>query len=878
MEQEKLYSDWQSTAGRVFWGIVIVAISTIFVNFFDLVAGIAAFIEWALRHSQGNDVGFTDTTVFKIGVTAHIVNIIGYVLYFVGLTAFAQIQQTANAARYVYKARTALIVLLITSIVGTVFMFVAGIPFIGLLFAFVIWLLYVIGYFIMKGAYDGLMHCDDFSGIAKLGAKNVRYAAVCMLRLLFAPIVLFFLSIVLILGSGVSITHIIAMAANLEQLAQNLGWLILVLIVINFIILCFMLAWSFCALIWPMMGWYRIKNGGPADVMIIIEEDVPADDTEAKSEEEEQTVGEHVAENKPAETPVVSAPVEKLPETMEYIEQEPVDDSRKKWYYIGGAVAAAVIAVSCFFAFSGGSGNDNNPLGVQKPKWEKFVKVNTSDVKLYKEASTDSPVLQEAIENIDSDMAGNILMWQSDKKPRGYNVDDYCVMENTIYPVIDENDEWYRVHIGNREITEAYIQKIHCEEVKPEPITKKIIDKVKTDNWTTHKLVEKGEFANLYLERYFNEMGDGETIITGVLIDGCIVVPDECNFRPCKKDTIGTDIYNSVNSSDYNDWWMNCPKEYWKASPEVGDGIFDANKLTDSDIQKIVLAMRPQGNTASKVYYYFPTVATDRFIEFEYSFSPATTVVVEEGQAVVTDFRVEGEKLIATIDGEDREVDLDFGNIKLFGVKDLDGDGSMEAVISHFMTSINGEPVDRPLVVYYDAESDKLKLTDKMELTYESEPTFEGSDGGIIMVQHEGLKTIRYAFEDKKLVVKKEEFKNCGSESDNVTIDDLFSNSEDGEKTLSIDFIANGERSYATLTFSYETGGYYHGFKMTLKKFVLATGEVMEPDITASTFKFLKEYTNGMPDIIGDNYLYRWNGNNYESYGWDGNNFVREDL
>ena len=55
---------------------------------------------------------------------------------------------------------------------------------------------------------------------------------------------------------------------------------------------------------------------------------------------------------------------------------------------------------------------------------------------------------------------------------------------------------------------------------------------------------------------------------------------------------------------------------------------------------------------------------------------------VEEGKTTVTDFRVENEKLIATVDGGDREVDLDFGNIELFGVKDLDGDGSMEAVIS----------------------------------------------------------------------------------------------------------------------------------------------------------------------------------------------------
>ena len=582
-------------------------------------------------------------------------------------------------------------------------------------------------------------------------------------------------------------------------------------------------------------------------------------------------------ENKPAETPVVSAPVEKQPETMEYIEQEPVDDNRKKWYYIGGAVAAVLIAVSCFFAFSGGSGNGNNPLGVQKPKWEKFIKVNTSDVKLYKEADVSSSYVQLAIERLDGCMPNECLVWSGDKAPRGYDVSDYNVEANTVFPVLDESDEWYRVHIGIGTNREAYIQKIHCEEVKPEPITKEVIAKVYGSDNGAYKFVDKGEFANLLILREAGDVVNAESVMLGVLTDGCIVAPNECLCFPQMKDTTGVAIRNVSDTPDNKFWHLTCPDSYWNdMQDEECPKALDANKLTDSDIQKIVLAMRPQGNTASKVYYYFPTVAPDRFIEFQYSFSPAAAVV-EEGQAVVTDFHiVEDMKLIATVDGEDREVKLECGFIKLYGVKDLDGDGSMEAVVCEYMSRENGEPVHCPFVVYYDAEIDQFKQTDCMEFI--PAPTFEGADGGIIMVQHEGLKTIRYAFEDKKLVVKKSEFKNCGSESDNVTIDDLFSNSEDGEKTLSIDFIANGERSYATLTFSYETGGYYHGFKMTLKKFVLANGEVIEPDITAGTFKFLKEYTNGMPDIIGDNYLYRWSGNYYDSYGWDGNNFVREDL
>lgn len=31
-----------------------------------------------------------------------------------------------------------------------------------------------------------------------------------------------------------------------------------------------------------------------------------------------------------------------------------------------------------------------------------------------------------------------------------------------------------------------------------------------------------------------------------------------------------------------------------------------------------------------------------------------------------------------------------------------------------------------------------------------------------------------------------------------------------------------------------------------------------------------------MPDIIADNYLKRWNGNDYESWGWDGEELKKE--
>ena len=535
--------------------------------------------------------------------------------------------------------------------------------------------------------------------------------------------------------------------------------------------------------------------------------------------------------------------------------------------YIGVAIAAVVISAGC--SLSRGE-IKNNPLGVQKPQWEKFIKVNADDMKLYKKADASSSYALLAVEQLDGCMPNECLVWSGDKAPRGYDVSDYNVEANTVFPVLDENSEWYRVHIGIGTIREAYIQKQYCEEVKPESITKEIIAKVYGSDSGAYKFVEEGEFAKLLILREAGDLVNAERVMLGVLTDGCIVAPKECLCFPQMDDATDVVIRNVSDTPDSKFWHLICPDAYWNdTQDEECPKIFDANKLTDSDIQKIMQAVRPQDNTASKVYYYFPTVATDRFVEFEYSFSPATDVEKEENKIVVTDFRiVEDKKLIATVDGEDRGVKLECGFIKLYGVKDLDGDGSMDAVVCEYMSSINGEAIFCPFVVYYDAESNQLKHTDSMKFTYK--PTFENSDDGIVMVQREGLKMVSYVFKDGKLVVKSEEFKNYGTVVNKVAMSDVFTSDEDDEKSLTLDIMDEGNGSEAALTFERDITGYYHGLKMVLQEMKFANGVVRTMYVSADTFKFLKEKTNGMPDIIGDNILYRWNGNNYDSYGWNG--------
>ena len=254
----------------------------------------------------------------------------------------------------------------------------------------------------------------------------------------------------------------------------------------------------------------------------------------------------------------------------------------------------------------------NNPLGMQEPKWEKFVMVNTDMVLLFRGTDATGPHLRSAADCIDCDITQEELFWSNDQAPYGSYVDDYYACKYSVYPVIDESGDWYKVYIGTGNINEAYLQKKCSEEVKPEPITKEVVNKVKNNSWITHRLVENGKFANLYLERVtdFNEQ---ETVSAGALTEGCIIVADSFCFFPVVSDSEVSEMAHDNEHYGDETWIFRCSKKYWKNEQE----IFDANLLEDGDIQKIVTALRSSEKSYLHAWYYFPTVDSDNFVEFD---------------------------------------------------------------------------------------------------------------------------------------------------------------------------------------------------------------------------------------------------------------------
>lgn len=547
-----------------------------------------------------------------------------------------------------------------------------------------------------------------------------------------------------------------------------------------------------------------------------------------------------------------------------------VERDNRLYYIIGGVVAAVLLAAGGWWFYNRNSGN--NPLGVEKPKWEKFAMVNADGVKLYKEANASSPHLQLAVERLETCMPDEKMLWYGDRVSGRYDVSDYVVEMKTVFPVLDESDSWYKIHVGMGEIREAYLQKQYCEEVKPKPITKEIIDRICAGETDTYRLVEKGEFANLFIQHEAAGFNTIENMTLGVLTEGCIVMPTRCICFPQMTDTTGVAIRNVSGTLEYESWNLICPENYWKkTSDEENPLVFDVNNLTESDLSTIVMSLKTTGRTDTKVLYYFPDAGEDRFVSLEYSFSPVKTAEVEEDKTV-TRYEVNGSTLKAEVGGNIITA-LTFDDaLTLITQLDIDDDGSMECVL---VENSGGNIGDNPFVVTYDADNDKFIKSEYLE--HWGTPAIEEKDGKPTMVQRFGLRWVRYVMENHTLRKAEDEVKSWGTVRATLETDNVYAENEEGDMNVKFDFDGDGNDDNLTLHRGM-THAEGYGVTMALNSVVLSDGISHDIGLMAEKYSFLESKTNGMPDIIADNYLYRWSGSQYEAYEWDGKNIVKQYL
>ena len=182
---------WKESTQKIFWGVIVIAVAGIINVLYDYVSYGVFIFELVAKYLPSGNSGLQTffTSIHTLGFLAKAAVVVGYVLYLLGLTRFAAMQSNTDAAMNIQKVRTAVIILICCFAAGAVFGILFSIPFLGTLISLAVWVATLVAYFKMKNAFGVLMTSPAFSAASQTGAKKLRYAAVCNIRLMLMPIV-----------------------------------------------------------------------------------------------------------------------------------------------------------------------------------------------------------------------------------------------------------------------------------------------------------------------------------------------------------------------------------------------------------------------------------------------------------------------------------------------------------------------------------------------------------------------------------------------------------------------------------------------------------------------------------------------------------------
>lgn len=591
-----------------------------------------------------------------------------------------------------------------------------------------------------------------------------------------------------------------------------------------------------------------------------------------KTEEQAPLITEKSKEENNVSTEIKTSK-EKDPNTEETTESS----NGKKWgYALGGIITVVLIGIISFFAF-GKNKQSDNVLGLQKPTWKKFVVVNGDDAYLYRQPDTNSDELKDSGCDGDCDP---IYVWTEADLQEGYHIQNNVVSDGLVYPVIEETSEWYKVHISQYNVREAWVKKSACTEVKPEPITTATIKKM-SYGWENYRFIEEGKYKDMFFRTY--EMFAGNDMQMGVLDNGVLLASTAATdvniYYELEESLRWVDTSDAPNE-DFAIYKLAITDKLHK--DEVSDGVLlDPSKLSDVDIETLVTTFKPGKKDGVNAYYFFPTVNDKDIKRFtiypdgaDSTDNNETTASNDKGN--VSDYKVEDNVLYAKMGEEWIATDItsEYNEIMIDKKHDLDNNGDMEAIVYES----DERELYCPFIVYYDKEESAFKKTENLE--FNSMPTTQTTtDGNMQLLQREGIRWIIYSFREGNLKRIEDRTKDVGRVRTTLRMNDYFANDGTGNQTISIDIDGDGEEESVVIHRDESHAGGY-GSYMSIQIIRWQDGrEIGSEDnnvVSGATLKILEKIHNGMPDIIADNYLKRWNGNDYESWGWDGKELKKE--
>lgn len=858
-----LTSEWKNSTRMIFWSTIVVSFAGIISTIYDYVSYVINLVQLVTKmlssvlNTLGGNIVSTESisSLVNWGLSSKGLVVIGYVLYLWGLTRFASIQKLDTTSQGICKVRTATILLIIVFLLDIVFGVLSVIPFTGWLFTFIIWVMSLYCFYKMKNAFGELMYAEDFNDRARRGARNLRYGAVCEIRLRWLPLITGFV-IMLIMWMGVMFLSSRQSLAGIEGILKTVGAItVIILVIAGIVALCA----TFCAFWWPIMGWYRVMTGAA---------------TEDTLEEQQQ--------DELSDT--LTVPVSQYGETQEqYIDMDEENvswmEQNKKWILSIGGVGALGLLLWGAISVFGSDKKGNDLLPVQKPAWERFVVLTSNDVPFYKEPTVNSPQLEVMHEDLDTDEVSLYFKWSDIPNKKGYTSYKFTFCRDQVLPMIDENGEWYKVVLSDDEMgmEHCYISKSLCREISPQPITPELLSSLDSYNWckATYGLQTEGKYKNICFISVMSDM-NGEWLNTAVLYDGVLVNP----------------LTKQISTQANPGWAYSFKVEEQSSMPVLiygetilRDGILDARtialeeKVGEIDVNRLFESIPTTSSKIQEVSYYFPDVDKGRLFTFTQhltgNMASSRIDDVEDkkeftGFNYVTDKTEEdGLELYAELDGEMIPTGISgfAQQLLILDQSDYDNDGEKEAIVYEWG---GGNAVIPPYIVYYDKEIHSFRKAEGFDyVSEEPKVNVEQWNNKSSFVTLVGLRKDRYVYEDHTVKLIERISPDVGERVVTITLSQLFKENDDAmDRSINIDI--DRDDSTEKLVFLHdESHSMDWGKSMILLKIEADSWKIPSDEegslgVMGSSFAFLASKSNGVPDILCDDaWLYKWDGEKY---------------
>lgn len=330
---------WDKHSRAAFWGVTTAQLAGFFSTALFIIY-VCPTLVMVIVSSLFSNNGFDDALSESGGtyLFLKLIALVGTIVYAMSLGGFADVQADEEAKSAIRRVRTGVIIQIVTTVLMYLSFSLLNIGIEALLaFFFLLWIADIVAYVLIAKGFGVLREHTGYSPKAKQGAEDLRYAAVCGVRLLVLPAVTALLAVIIVLGSvggagytaqnvqvtGVNLASFDSLTSGISSISAIIqigGHMLLFILVVAAVLAVW---WSIPALVCPVIGWSRLRCGYL---------ETPDDN------ETEEIIAIPVAEQaEQAEQAAQTSEADKAPAT-----------SQKYWPYILGLCLVAIAVTAVF--------------------------------------------------------------------------------------------------------------------------------------------------------------------------------------------------------------------------------------------------------------------------------------------------------------------------------------------------------------------------------------------------------------------------------------------------------------------------------------------------------------------------------------------------